>query len=396
MPPTPVQRCIVGVLVAFGAVATVYAFVAYALPLAPGFAALRSPRAGGDSIMTIVSARLAAGGDPTLAYHGPALRETARSIMPSYDDLAAWAYPPTMMVVTRPLGALPPAGALLGWLGLLAAAGAAAGAVATRAPGGAGLGLAAPAMAVTLATGQFSTVGALGIAAFVGFFDRDPRLAGAALGVLALKPQLAVAAGALALLERRWRLIGWAALTQLALGAASIALFGAAMWPAFVAAGRDLAGHMVAGQIAPGRTVSVFLQLIGVGLPPAAAAWIAVPVALAAIAACWRIFRRVGDPALRALALAATTILAVPYAHDYDFVLLLAPGALLVAEAWRRAVPPARLALAMLVWILPLVVLLAWMRGLPQFGAVLAVALLALAAAGAFRGVAGPWTAARA
>ena len=390
LPPSPVQRCIVVVLLAYGGFAVAHGIVALGLPLGPDFTNLMGRMAAGDSVTTLATARIAVRAAPALAWDWETLQATVREIAPSVPGEAAWPYPPTALVLTAALGFLEPVASLGAWLIAIVAAGAAAAALAAGRTEAAVVGAASPATAATVITGQFTTFGALALAAFVRFFDRDPRLAGLALGLAAIKPQLVVAAGILALIERRWRLLAWAIGAQLALVAASTALLGPEVWPAFLAAGRRQTEYLLAGRVAPARTVSVFQQLIVLGTPRMVAALVAVPAAIVAILACRAVFRCSDDPVLRLIVLAAATILTVPYAHDYDFALLLAPGALLMLEAWRCRLPPGRLVLAGLVFVLPMPALLIGLTGHQQVGAPIAAVLLAAAFLAATRREAAP------
>jgi hypothetical protein len=71
-------------------------------------------------------------------------------------------------------------------------------------------------------------------ATFVGSYQRGSRAAGIALGLLAFKPQYAVFLALLPLLQRRFALLGWAAVAFAATAVASGLTFGFGAWRGFV------------------------------------------------------------------------------------------------------------------------------------------------------------------
>jgi hypothetical protein len=159
--------------------------------------------------------------------------------------------------------------------------------------------------------------------------DRRPLLAGVLIGLLTMKPHLGFVLPFALVALGAWRVMAAAAVTALALFAVSAALFGLDAWREYFSAVgayqtlllRDFDGfytHMMVSVLASARKV---------GVPYEIAMGVQVVVSLSAIAiASWAV-RRTTDPCARAFILAAATLLATPYAFNYDMTAL---GAALV------------------------------------------------------------------
>lgn len=160
------------------------------------------------------------------------------------------------------------------------------------------------------------------------WLDKRPRLAGALIGLLVIKPHLAVLWPLLLAVSGRWRTFVAAAASTVALVAIAGLLFGFDAYPRFfhnLAASQDL----VAGVHVPRQTFgSLFGNLLAARLPmpiAIAAHTISATCALGAALLC---FRR-GDLRTQGAALCAATLLMSPYLFFYDFTLLGLGAALL-------------------------------------------------------------------
>jgi hypothetical protein len=174
--------------------------------------------------------------------------------------------------------------------------------------------------------------GFLSAALFLGGvlnIDRRPILSGVLIGLLTFKPHLGIVLPFALVALGAWRVIASAAITALALFAISTAMFGLDAWRDYVAVVgayqtellRQFEGFyttMMVSVLASGRQL---------GLSYSVALGIQVIVSLGVIAlACWAV-RRIADPCARAFLLATATLLATPYAFNYDMTAL---GAALV------------------------------------------------------------------
>ena len=174
--------------------------------------------------------------------------------------------------------------------------------------------------------------GFLSAALFLGGvlnIDRRPILSGVLIGLLTFKPHLGIVLPFALVALGAWRVIASAAVTALALFAISTAMFGLDAWRDYVAVVgpyqtellRQFEGFyttMMVSVLASGRQL---------GLSYSVALGIQLIVSLGVIAlACWAV-QRIADPCARAFLLVTATLLATPYAFNYDMTAL---GAALV------------------------------------------------------------------
>jgi hypothetical protein len=296
--------------------------------------------AGGDLMYFYPAGKLAAAGQPETVYDPAALTATARSMLrPDLPELV-WPYPPTTSLAVLPLGWLSPRAALITWLGAMMIGTLGVGRLAFGSWRLTPLVLLFPGTGFALFTGQLSPVVAFTIAAFFLQLERSPRLAGIALGLLAWKPQFAMGPGAGLLARREWRAVGSACATGGAIVVASILALGLEPWRRF---GEALVRHsQVLDRETPmSRFITVFAAAHADGLGLTASLVVHALVAVPACVVAFRLWRDASRASTRALGLVSATLVVTPYALDYDFLLLLLPWCLLIAEV-RRSPETAR------------------------------------------------------
>ena len=262
--------------------------------------------------------------------------------LPNESGLFPFPYPPWILLLLAPLGALPyPAMALLWRLGgfvLMALATAA-----WRWPRPLRLLLLlAPSTAVSVVVGQNGFLSAALMLGGLRLLPTHPIAAGALLATLGYKPQLALLVPALLVFGRHWRALATATATAALLTLVSVAAFGWAMWPAWLGALRDVGaatGRLAQADMMP--TIALGTWRLTHSVPLAQAAQ-AAGLTLA-IYALWRLRGRTNLVAQAAFPLA--TLLATPYAFGYDLPILtgalvpllmgaeLAPGLLIATAA---------------------------------------------------------------
>jgi hypothetical protein len=278
-----------------------------------------------------------------------------------------WSYPPFALLLFRPLSQLSYFWALALWTaGLFAAfAGVALSQVepGRRRYGFVALAL-APACLMNAVGGQNGFLTAALLLGGVLCLERRPVLAGVLFGCLTVKPHLGLVLPFVLVALGAWRTIAVAAVTALALAAASVAAFGFEPWREYL--GATSAYQM--GLLEKWRGFytlmmpSVFAGVRGLGLS-SAAAWAAqAAVALPVLAATVWAVRRTDDPRRRAIAIAAAVPLLTPYAFNYDLTAL---AAVLVWKLCERRPNEAPGPLHLFVWLAP-----ALMMSVPMPGAV--------------------------
>jgi hypothetical protein len=247
-------------------------------------------------------------------------------------------YPPTFLLIVWPFGMMPFGWAMGVWLAVTGVAW--LGSLRVAMPPVSWLlpVLTLPAAWLNLAAGQngFLTAALLNLA--LGWAERFPLAAGVCLGCLAYKPQFAMVLPVALVALGRWRVLAAAVLTGLAMIGASVWAFGTAAWRGFLAQPAAAGEVLRTGSEAPGKMISL-LGVLAAGHAPVWAGYAAQGVlSLAVCAVVWVLVRRGAVAAL----VCAGSVLASPWLHRYDLVLLVPAAGWLVAQgralAWERPV----------------------------------------------------------
>ena len=255
--------------------------------------------------------------------------------------LMPFPYPPPFGLMVAPFGVPPYAIAFALWVATTAALYLlAAGRWMPRL-----LALAQPSVLVNGFIGQ---AGFLTSALFMGglaLIGRRPLLGGALLGLLVIKPQLAVLLPLALVAGGYWRAFAGAALSSTALLIAALPVVGLDGYAAFLKLASTFAGYVAAGRWPWDELASVYALLSYFAVPRAIAIGVHLAMAVGAAALVWRAWR--GDYPGKVATLAAATLLIPPYLMTYDGMILALPIAFLLIEA-RRPQP------AIAVWLLSL------------------------------------------
>jgi len=194
-----------------------------------------------------------------------------------------------------------------------------------------------PALIITIACGQngFLTGGLIGLVCLT--IHSRQVVAGLALGMMVIKPHLAVAFALYSLLKRRWIAALTAGAVVLASSALSTILFGPQIWPTFFGAVRDSGIYLERGFFPLFRMISPYAVLRAAGLPSWTAFLGQAVVAVLGLAVIvFAVFR--GFPRRWSLGLTAiVSVLISPYAYDYDLPILGIGIALLLPDLVRLA-----------------------------------------------------------
>ncbi|MBV9882681.1 MAG: DUF2029 domain-containing protein [Sphingomonadaceae bacterium] len=221
-----------------------------------------------------------------------------------------------------------------------------------------------PASLMNIWTGHYGFLfGALWLAAW-RLLDERPRTAGLLIGLMLVKPHLALLMP-LALARRgAWSAFLSAALTVAVLILASGLAFGWSYWDAWLGDTLFAQAAMIGdtGQFFLRMMPTVTPSLLLAGLPPGAAWAVQAVAALAALAALWRFMPKDGPRA--GLATACATFLVLPYAFNYDLTVV-SVAALVALQPGGTQEGPLRRGLAFLAFLLPVLAIPLNDAGLP-------------------------------
>lgn len=297
-----------------------------------------------------IAALLGRGGRVSEAYHLASLIAAQREAYGT-TSFMPWTYPPPFTLAMQGLAALPLGAAfLLFSLGSFALYLRVLSRIAG--PWLPGVVVAVtPAIILNLRTGQNGLLIAGLIGAFLLAFRDGRKVAGLPLGLLVIKPHLAVGAGLLVLLHRRWSVVLIAGAVGLVLLAISTVAYGAAVWGHFRDAVTEAAGFLAAGYYPLFRMNSIYATAHSLGAGPAAAMALQICGAVAALGTlAYAYFKGIPFNRLAALACAASVCVS-PYGYDYDLAVLGVGAAFVMPEILERATTPQFLSLSALMWL---------------------------------------------
>lgn len=282
----------------------------------------------GDFIAFWSAGRAALDGQAERVHDVALISEYSRAAVGGVGVVSPWNSPPTFLLIASALATMPyPIAALLF---LFVTAAVFLFAARKILPDKRALIFAAtlPAAVYHLGTVQTGLLiaGVSGLALY--WLDRRPLAAGALIGLLAIKPHLAILWPLLLAFQGRWRAFAAACLSASAFVLIAGAVFGFESYVRFfdnLGASQDL---ITANRIGTPAFASLYASLMNLGAPVIVAAAMQALSAVAALVVSALIFRR-GDRALGGAALCAATLLISPYLFFYDFTLLAVGAALL-------------------------------------------------------------------
>lgn len=349
------------------------------------FTARAIARPGVDFSVFWTASHLVLHGHAAAVYDQPSFFRAEVELLGGYmiHQPLPWLYPPTMLLFIAPVALVPllPAYILFFAGSLLCYA------YAVQQLSGLRTHLAAPRAAVlavlaysavfaSVVYGQNSVLTA-GIAALaLHLLGRRPIVAGILIGLLAIKPQLAVVFPFVLMATRAWRTFAAAAVTTALFAAAGIALTGTDALTGLAHAMSIVRTlhfmHPTYWLSSP--TTFAALRLAGASISVALAAQSV--IALLAIAVAVDVWRRTPDMRLRGAVLAIATLLTTPYLWHYELTWLGIAVFCLIAHGLENEWLPGDQIVIVLAWLLPLFELFNRMMKLPQIGPLVLLAML--------------------
>ncbi|CAM3821363.1 glycosyltransferase family 87 protein [Polynucleobacter arcticus] len=181
-----------------------------------------------------------------------------------------------------------------------------------------------------------------------------PRLSGAFIGALCIKPHLAMMWPVALLAIGAWQTLFSALATGLFFVGASVYFFGPELWEGWFSslylARQILETAQFHWNYSP--SVFAFMSLLGAPLSLAYGAHIAIVILLILIV--WKVWRSNASWPMRQSILVFASLLVSPYIMDYDLTLLALPIALIATQGMKYGWLPSERRMLALLWMLPI------------------------------------------
>jgi hypothetical protein len=295
---------------------------------------------GWDFIAFWASSYMSLTGHAVDAFNVPMVFAVEKIAVPASKVEFSWYYPPTFDLVILPLALLPYGAAFWTWMVATFSCYVAVFRRVTKSPAALWCLVAFPGVWMNLLPGQNAFLTASLAAGALLCLPKRPILAGVLIGLLAIKPHLALLFPVALIAIEAWSAFMTAGLTAAALTALGTAVLGVDTLKSSLASLHFARLFLQSGVLPWIKMPTVFACLRLLGVPVDAAYVVHGIVALLALAAVWRVWRHCGDWQLRGAALMTGTFLISPYSYDYDLAWLAFPIAWMaligLRDGWRK------------------------------------------------------------
>jgi hypothetical protein len=211
---------------------------------------------------------------------------------------------------------------------------------------------------VNLLSGQNAFLTAALCGAALLTLERRPVLAGLFIGLLAIKPHLALLFPVALIAIGAWRSLVTAALTAVTFTALGTITLGPAVLTGFIEKLGSARLFMENESIIWRKMPSVFAFMRLLGIPVLWAYFAHFLVAVVAVVVVWFVWRRCQDWNLRGAVLMTATFLVSPYVFDYDLAWLAFPVAWLGLDGLRNGWFRGEREVLVVAWLLPMLLVL--------------------------------------
>jgi hypothetical protein len=280
----------------------------------------------------------------------------------------AFFYPPTYLIICLPLALAPYFVSYFVFLGTTAALFIAVILRILRSPWSLVAIVAYPPVYFNIVAGQnaFLTTAILGCG--LGIMNRRPQLAGAILGLMVIKPHLALGVPIALIVTGRWRTLAWAGISSVALVVLSYLLFGVDTWLNFLDVSHSARQTMENGDVQFGRLQSLFAMARMLGASVSAAYILNSLGALCIVCALIWTLRQPTSPAAERSVIVLACLLISPFSLFYDMLIMGLPLAWMLHE-WQKDGFPAWSKMVLgLVFLAPMIFYLPIIYGLSFWG----------------------------
>ena len=317
---------------------------------------LKGKPLGADFITCWAASHLALEGHAEDAYNIPLLLKALQIAVPGSQSVYIWVYPPSFYLVVLPLALLPYMASFLTFI--LSTLGAYLLVFRRIVRGSTAMWCLAAfsGLWMNLFNGQnaFLTAALAGVALLC--LERKPVLGGLFIGLLAIKPHLALLFPVALIAIGAWRTLITAAVTAITFTAIGTVTLGTAVLKGFLANLSYGRLFLENGSFLWPKMPTMFAFLRLLGIPVAGAYVVHCIVALGAVIVVWRVWRRCQDRNLRGATLMTATFLVSPYLLDYDLAWLAFPIAWLALAGLRNGWQRGEREVLVFAWLLPLLI----------------------------------------
>ncbi|UWX58027.1 DUF2029 domain-containing protein [Chlorobaculum sp. MV4-Y] len=309
---------------------------------------------GYDFITFWGASHLALTGHAQDAYSIPLLFKAEQLAQPASKIAYPWYYPPSFHLVVLPLALLPYIAAY--WTFILSTLGGYLLVLRRIIHGNIAMWCLAAfsGLWMNFFHGQNGFLTAAIAAAALLSVERRPVLAGVLIGLLAIKPHLAILFPVALLAIGAWRTLITAAVAAITFMAIGTVTLGTAVLKAFFASLGYARLFLENESLAWRKMPSVFAFLRLLEMPVTWAYVVHCIVAAVAVIAVWQVWRHCRNRNLRGAALMTATFLVSPYVFDYDLAWLAFPIAWLALDGLRTGWLRGEREVLVAVWLLPL------------------------------------------
>ena len=213
----------------------------------------------------------------------------------------------------------------------------------------------APATVLNFVAGQNGCLTSALLIGGLALLARNQIASGSLFGLLTIKPHLGLLVPLVCLAERRWRAIAVAACFTFALVGASILVFGAASWSAYLDFQIGLQAQMqaqISGDFLKYSATVLLAEQI-MGLPKGLAYGVQIAISLGVGVVVFRAYRRPLDGTLRLILLLVGVSLATPYGFLYDLPFMAVAAILTVRVGLRSGFLPLEPLCLAAIWLMP-------------------------------------------
>ena len=315
---------------------------------------LKGKPLGYDFITFWAASHIALAGHPQDAYNIPLLFKAEQIAVPASKYIFVWYYLPSFYLVVLPLALLPYIAAF--WAFILSTLGAYLLLFRRIVRGNTAMWCIAAfsGLWMNFFHGQNAFLTAALASAALLCVERRPVLAGLFIGLLAIKPHLALLFPVALIAIGAWRTFITAALTAITFTAIGTAILGTAVLKGCLASLSYARLFLENGFLPWAKMPSMFAFMRLLGIPVAGAYVVHCVIALGAVIIVWRVWRRCQDRNLRGATLMTATFLVSPYVFDYDLAWLAFPIAWLALAGLRNGWLRGEREVLVVAWLMPM------------------------------------------